>query len=353
MNINLNISKLIILLLIILPINSFSQIGGTSTYKFLDLVNSGRVASLGGNNISLNDSDLNLVYHNPALLTSVSDNSMVLNYVSYFADINWGYVAYAKDYGKIGTFATGIHYVNYGTFTRADEVGNKLGEFKAAEYALNLFWSKKIDSLWTFGANLKPVYSKLESYYSIGLVADFGLNYYKSKNGFSASLVLRNFGTQLKPYNKGNYEKCPTDLQIGFSKKLLHAPFRFSITAQHLQKLDLGYEIPSTNLVLIDDKKITKRDVVKKYSEMGFRHAILGLEFIPTKNFIISFGYNHQRHQEMKLQSKSGFSGFSWGVSINTKKFNFAYGRASYHVAGSSNLFSIQINLNQFYTKIK
>jgi len=343
--------KLIYILILFIPLSIFAQIGGTSTYKFLDLVNSGRVASLGGNNISLNDGDLNLVYQNPSLLNASLDNALVFNYVSYFANINWGYMAYAKNCGKLGTFAGGLHFIDYGTFIQADEVGNKLGEFSAGEYALNIFWAKPIDSLWTVGVNLKPIYSKLETYYSIGIATDLSVNYYKASQGYSASFVIRNLGTQIKPYYSGHYEKVGYDIQAGISKKLLHAPFRFSITAQHIQKPNLNYVIPTAGVSLLNNTTISRRDMIKKYSDMTFRHAIFGLEFVPSKSFIVSVGYNHQRHQEMKMISRSGAAGFSWGVCINVKKFTISYGRAIYHVVGGANHFSIQINLNQFYTK--
>ena len=60
----------------------------------------------------------------------------VFNYVSYFADINYGYASYALDEGDKGTFAAGMHYIDYGQFIKADEEGNIIGNFYAAEYAL-------------------------------------------------------------------------------------------------------------------------------------------------------------------------------------------------------------------------
>ncbi|MDX2442255.1 MAG: hypothetical protein QNK30_00520 [Bacteroidales bacterium] len=42
----------------------FGQIGGRSTYAFLNLTNSARVAALGGKIVSLPDNDLDLPFHN-------------------------------------------------------------------------------------------------------------------------------------------------------------------------------------------------------------------------------------------------------------------------------------------------
>ncbi len=331
---------------------SNAQIGGTATYKFLDLITAAHVTALGGNNISLYDNELDLIAYNPSLLKDKSDNAMSINYVSYFADINWGYTAYAKHFNKIGNLALAMQYVNYGTFLRTDILGNKLGNFKAAEYAMNLVWSKNIDSMWRIGANLKPIYSKLENLYSIGIACDLGINYYKQNDNFSAAFVIRNIGTQIKPYYSQNYEKIPIDIQLGLTKKLKHAPFRISLTAQHLQKPRLDYKITAdSEPVITEETKITKLDVFKKYTDLTFRHAIFGIEFMPSQKFMLAIGYNHQRRQEMKTNIRNGITGFSWGICINTNKIMLAFSRANYHIAGQANNISLQINFNQFYKK--
>lgn len=335
--------------------NIFAQIGGTATYKFLDLPSSARVAGLGGNNISVADPDLNFVHYNPALLDSSMANKLTMNYVNYFAGINWGYAAYAFKTKKLGTFAAGMHYVNYGEFQRANEFGELNGKFYASEYALNIYWSYNIDSFWTVGANFKPILSVLENYNSFGLAFDFGINYHNPKKYFSASLVMKNLGSQIKPYYGTHYEPIPFDIQAGFTKKLAHAPFRFSLLAQHLQKPNLTYEIAEEQTPLLPENEITttKENVFLKYSDMAFRHAVFGIEFLPTKVFSANVGYNHQRRQELKLAEKAGLTGFSWGVNINLTKFAISYSRATYHLAGASNTFSVSIDFNKFVKKTK
>ena len=64
---------------------------GENTYQFLQLPNSARSTGLGGTNISLDDTDLSLSYHNPALLSDTLDRTITLNYSNYLLDINYGY----------------------------------------------------------------------------------------------------------------------------------------------------------------------------------------------------------------------------------------------------------------------
>lgn len=338
--------KNIIYLFIILPLFLKAQVGGNGVYQFLNLTNSARVASLGGNNISIYDDDLNLAFHNPSLLNDSMNNKFVLNYVSYFAGVNFGYASYANTYKELGTFAVGIHYINYGNFIAADETGFITGEFKAADYAFNIMWAKELNDKFNAGLSLVPVYSHLESYTSLGLAFNAGLTYH-TQNNFTASLLVKNIGTQIKPYYTGHYEKLPFDIQAGVTQKLAHAPFRFHLTLHHLYKWNLKYELPLTSTYLIFDAPDEPKIDITGILDNIMRHTIVGLEFMPLKSFYAAISFNYMRHQELKIYEKSGFVGFSWGFGIKLKKFSLAFGRASYHLAGGSNHFSLMLNLNK------
>lgn len=331
-----------------------AQVGGTSTYQFLKLTNSARLAALGGENVSINDGDLNFVFHNPALLKPEMSKNLVLNYVNYFAGINYGYVAYSKDYEKNGTLASGLHYINYGKFIKADEKGKITGEFRAYELALNLFWSKPVlDSLLTFGVNLKPIYSQLERYNSFGLACDLGLNYLSSDKLFSASFVIKNAGSQLKPYYSGSYEPLPFDLQVGVSQKLEHAPFRVSLLLHHLHRWDMTYDVNSNLAYTAVEPDNTFETDSYKFDIFDnlLRHSIFSTEFIPSKNFIVMIGYNHQRRKELSVETRPFLVGFSWGFYLKISKLRLSFGQAIYHLAGSSKHFSINLNLDEFYKR--
>jgi hypothetical protein len=240
--------------------------------------------------------------------------------------------------------------VNYGSFPYADESGIRSGEFTANEYVLNLLYSRKIDTFIHVGVNLKPIYTVFESYTSFGLAADVGVHYYHPELLFSAGLALKNIGTQLTTYYGGaEREKLPFEIQAGFSQKLAYAPFRISLTLQHLQKWDLTYETEeeeNTSFDPLDDVPENKFEV---FGDKLLRHSIFGLEFMPGKNFYVGLGYNYQRRQELKIASRVGMVGFSWGFGLKISKFHFSYGRATYHLAGGSNHFSLSTNLSEFY----
>ena len=139
------------------PVALFSQ-AGSSVFQFLNLPVSSRLAALGGTNVSLRDDDLNFAFQNPALLTENTHNNISLNYALYLADIMFGSAAYSYNYGK-NYFAAGIHYIDYGKFDYADEVGELSGEqFTAKDFAMNLMYARQLNDYFTAGATLKTIY---------------------------------------------------------------------------------------------------------------------------------------------------------------------------------------------------
>jgi hypothetical protein len=340
--------------IILLSLNvtfSFGQTGGDNVYEFLNLTYSSLVSSIGGTNVSLRSGDLNLAYHNPALLNREMDKSLSLNYVNYFAGINYGMTMYSRSFQGIGNFAGGLTYLNYGSFREADESGNLSGTFTAAEYAFSLIYSREIDSLFSVGVNFKPILSTLEKYTSFGVAMDIGAEYHSRNNLFSAGIVIKNAGQQITTYTGENREKLPFEIQAGVSQKLAHAPLRFSVTLRHLEKFDLTYNyVPTTGTGFAAGNKT---DRTSDFFENAMRHIIIGTEIIPHKNFYLSAGYNYQRRKELQIDTKVSTVGFSWGFGINTSFLSIGFGRATFHLAGASNNISIMIRPDVVYKKFR
>ena len=329
-----------------------AQVGGTATYSFLNLTPTPQVAALGGKVNAVSGSDPSLAFYNPALLDSTANDYFSLNYVNLFAGINIGYAAYSRSYRGIGNFAAGMHYVNYGKFTGADEFGLITGDFTAAEYAFNLTCSRFLpwmDSAFLVGVNIKPLLSVFERYTSYGLLADIGVTYRHPDQLFTAALVLRNMGGQLTPYANGGREPVPFEIQLGLSQRLQHAPFRFSLVLQHLERFPLGYNKINPNPA--PGQIPTREEDLKKgfdlYFDEAMRHLLVGVECFPFQGLTLMASYNYNRRQEMKIDNYAGMVGFSWGLGIHISRFHVNYARSSWHLAGASNHFSISTNLKK------
>ncbi|MBN2166439.1 MAG: type IX secretion system protein PorQ [Marinilabiliaceae bacterium] len=323
---------------------SLAQIGGENVYDFLTIPNSARLGSLGGNQVGIFGNDLNMQFHNPAMIGDSVHNNLVINYVPMPADIRYGYVGYARNIKNIGTLALGIHNFNGGTIIGHDEFDNEIGQINSAEYAFLLTYTKRLSKNIVGGITFKPVLSQFWHYNSFALLSDIGFAYHDNNRLFSAGVVLKSFGSQISSFDEAP-ESVPTDLQIGLSNKLAHAPFRFSLTLQGLLNWDLEYEVDKS-----ENGSANNHDESNSISHFNnvMRHAVFGVEFLPFKNFYIAAGYNHRVRQELKLEDRASTVGYSWGFGFRVYKFHVSYGSGRYHLASSSNFFSLTTNLSKF-----
>lgn len=340
------------LILFLIVCQSSAQVGGEGAYQFLNLSTTPRIAALGGKVASLENPELGIALFNPSLLTSEMHNQLALSYVGYYAGVKYGSVLYSRNIEKFGTIGIGITEVSYGSFIEANEGGTITGNFTASDMAFNLIYSRAIDSAFTVGINVKPLYSHLYTYNSFGIAADLGVNYHRPNSLFSAGLVLKNIGTMIKPYTD-DYEKLPFEIVLGISKKLAHAPFRFIITLHQLQNMNMSYKRPEAESSTLGGDEVTKDSKIKNLSDEALSHAILGVEFTPIKSFTFRVGYNYQRRNELKVDEKVSSVGFSWGFGIKISTFQLSYGQSRYHLSGPSKFFSISTDLDDLFGRSK
>lgn len=326
-----------------------AQTGGQKVFQFLNLTNSARVAALGDDVTSVYDDDANMALNNPSLLKEDMDGFLALNYLNYYAGVNYGYTSYAKHYDSVGTFNLSALYANYGQFQYANEFGElDGGTFSANDVALMLGYGRQYDSLWRIGANLKLIGSFYETYSSYGAAVDLSSTYHNPAKRFTAAFVFRNLGVQFKDYTNNKNQRLPFEAQVGLSHRLLHAPLRFSLSLTNLQKWDLTYfddtkepEIDPLTGELIENKP-------PSFFNKAMRHVTIGTEVLLSKNFHLRFGYNFRRRQELKVAARPFTTGISWGFGFKIKKFRLSYGRSTYHLAGGTNMLTATFNLNDF-----
>ena len=324
--------------------SSFAQIAGESTYQFLNIPSSPRQLALGGKNITTQDEDVTSGLFNPSSITQEMDNILSLNYFNYFSDISYGSLAYAYRLDNRGnTLHFGFSYINYGDFIGYDELGNYTSNFSGNESALSVGYATEFNNIpITFGANVKFITSTFEQYNSYGLALDLGLFYFDDLNNIKASLVLRNIGFQLKPYNEVN-ESLPFEINLGVSQKLENAPITWHLTLENLQKWPIGLSNPSRITTDLDGN--ISEEKISFFNEF-LRHTIVGVEIFPDSIFNIQLGYSFRRSEELRILEQRNFSGISFGFGMKFNKLRFNYCHSKYSSASNVNFIGMQIDLN-------
>lgn len=321
----------------------FAQLGGQSTYQFLNLVSSPRQAALGGKVLTNVDWDVTQGLYNPATINVAMDNQFALNYTSYLAGISYGTAAYAYTLDRRNqTVHTGVTYINYGDFAGYDENGVATTNFSGGEVALSFGYAAQIGySDFYAGANLKLINSSLEQYNSFGVATDLALLYSNEGLDFQGTLVVRNLGTQITTY-AGRRESLPLEIDIGLSQTLENVPIRWHITLENLQQWPIGNPNPARTTTDLEGNQ-TQENV--GFLANVVRHTILGAELFPEKGFNIRLGYNFRRAEELRIVDQRNFSGLSVGFSVKLNKMRFSYTHAKYTAAANANFFGVQVDL--------
>lgn len=345
-----------ILLLIPLSIFTFismlsAQNGGRYTFAFLKQSPSARATGLSQSQIVLRDDDLALASFNPSLLNPLMHNGLTFNQNFLLGSVKSGLANYGYHVEKIKTtFQAGVQYISYGDFKQTDEYGNQDGTFKASEYAAFVGAGRQLNERFSVGANAKFIQSRLETYTSTGLAIDLSGAYINPEKNVGVSVVLKNMGTQLKTYYGEARENLPYDLQIGVSKKLARAPFRFSVAAHDLLRWQLRYDNPLENEVSLLGEDTNTQSAFSLGIDNLFRHLNFGGEIVlgKSENFRLRFGYNHQLRREMSLQNIRSLAGFSFGAGFKINRFRIDFGSGRQHIAGGMTHLSISTNFGAF-----
>lgn len=321
-----------------LSVHCLAQFGGKSSYEFLNVPASARLAGLGAVNVSLADRDVNFFFSNPALVTDSLAGYGSAGYTFYVGDIGQAVVAYTHNFDRIGALSFGVQHVDYGELQGYDATGAEIGSFNSGETALVVSKSHTV-GVFTLGVNLKGVFSSLAGYRSTALLADVGGTFRHPKEDLTIGLVIRNVGFVLSDYTETGNTTIPFDVQAGVTFKPQHMPLRVSATVYNLARPGEGYDDPAES----DDDLGTFGKILQ--------HVNFGAEILFHKNVNALIGYNVLRQTELKTENHGG--GITFGAALKIKAFDITVSRTGYNVSQASYAFTVSANLNNMIFKKK
>jgi len=339
----------LVIYILLIPVWAHAQLAGSSTYSFLNLPVSARATAMGGALYGAEKGDAALAVSNPALLGEEVHKHVAFNTGFYLAGTNFGTAVYTHYSEKIKTgFSGSVSYTTYGKFDGRDAAGNPTGDFKAGDVTLaggfGRQWKK-----FSYGAQLKLIFSSIEQYNSFGIGADLSAGYYNPDKYLAVSMILRNVGAQLSTYVAGaDREKLPVDLSFGVSKRFEKLPVRLSFIAHNLQRWDLTQPATGNDNQLIGGNSGPQE---RGFIDKLFAHIIIGAEVEAGKPVRLRLGYNHLTRLSLSTGEKKGLVGLSAGAGIVIQQFRVDYAFAKYHAAGNLNQIGISINLNEWGNK--
>lgn len=304
-------------LLLGLVAGAVAQPSDVTGFAFLRTEPSARAAALAGSVGSSYGDDVNGLFYNPALLNESMHGMLSLSYLNHLTDINGGFIAYARHYEGIGTIGAGLRFVDWGSLERANEAGERLGNFNAGDVALSVSAARPYGERLRYGATAHVVYSAIESFRASALAVDLGGMYYVADADFAVSASVNNLGFVLSSLGAAS-DELPIDLRLGVSKKLAHLPLLISVMGYNLHDFDTV----SDEATVIDNV---------------LYHVAVGGELQFSESFNVRVGYNHRRHDTLRSGSRLDFAGVGLGAGIRVKGFRFDYAYNSWSTLGGLN----------------
>jgi hypothetical protein len=340
--------KYVLFILLSLSFVCFSQYNiGFNGFQFINGFYSARSIGTGNNLISVIDNDLVLSSENPALLNEKMMNQLALNQTLLPTGVNFGSLQYAFKL-KNGFFSPLIKYVNYGRFVETDEAGNSMGNFGAIDYSVGMLYSRMFNPVISLGAGINILGSHLENYSGFGVSSIFSFVFKHPNQLFAATMVAKGIGFTFKNYTTSEKTTLPLDLQASMSYKLKYAPFRFSLLAKQLNRLDIIYqdpnEKPGYDILSGEILPVETPSLLEKLAH----HLSLQVELIASKSFHLRTGFDFHRQQQLRVYNRPGMAGFSFGIGLNLKKIRLDYGVLIYSKAGQNHAIGISTNLGNW-----
>lgn len=339
--------RLAVLVFTMLFVSAVRSQDNASVFSFLNLPSSSHATALGGQGASIIANDVSLCAYNPALMMSVENRSVNLNFMTYMQGTKVASAGYVQPAGEHGSWGAMAQFLSYGSTKETDIEGNILGTFTPIDLQMGGGYSRALSERWAAGATGKFIYSRYGSLSSLAIAVDIGLNYYIEESEMSLSLTGRNIGVQLKAFGEQR-ERLPFAMELSFAKgRVLGVPLTLYISMVDLTRWSKN---DYYNTEVIDEFSGNDSDRQTDKKEIGFgkmliNHFVIGADYRPVDWMWIGLGYNFRRGNDLKAAGSSHAAGLTLGAGIEMKKFSFGFSWAKYHVSASSLCFTAQYNI--------
>jgi long-subunit fatty acid transport protein len=278
-----------------------------SAFQFLRNDVPARVAGMAGAFLAMQD-DPNLLFINPAGLSTVTSPRVSIGYLDHLLDINAGSVAYATSWDGIGPVGLGVQFYHYGSFDHTDALLNTSGTFSAVDLALSAGLSHDLAPEWSVGGAVTFIHSSIAEFRSSALAVNAGVLYRLPEQRLAFAASVLHAGAQLSTYH-GVQEDLPLDIRIGVTKRPEHLPVNLNLNFHRLQE---------------------------EASSLGdrFQRFSAGAEFDLSPSLRLRLGYNNQLRRELRLGTSAGLAGFSGGFGVTIGGYLVDYAFSSWGTIG-------------------
>ncbi len=172
---------------------------GTTAATFLSIGQGARAIGMGSAMVAITN-DPSALYWNPAGITKTQGFSFMVDHTTWFADINYNYMALTYNLGDMGTIGASftisdIDEMQVTTIEKPEGTGQMFG---VTDAAFSLAWAIQLTDNFSIGFNPKFIYQGIWTMSSSTIALDLGVQYVTPFDGAILAMSISNFGPKMR-----------------------------------------------------------------------------------------------------------------------------------------------------------
>ncbi len=213
---------------------------GTTAAQFLKIGVGARALAMGGAYSAVSN-DATALYWNPAGLSSLKKNEVILDHQDWILDVDLDFIglSYKTPFGTIGGAICAMYMGEMEVTTTHDPEGT--GEsFSAGSLMGQLTFSKSLTDRFSFGISTKIIRENIYNSKASGVALDLGTLYSTQIPGLTMGMSISNYGTKMKMEGRDlllqtevdpSLESDPININANFATDPFELPliFRFGL----------------------------------------------------------------------------------------------------------------------------
>jgi hypothetical protein len=363
----------------------------TTAVPFLLIAPDSRAGALGDAGVATSP-DANSIHWNPAKLAFIEKEMGVsISYSPWLRklvdDIGLSYVSIYKKLGDDHTIGGSLRYFSLGDIQFTGEDGTSLGDFRPAEFAVDIAYARKLSNRFSGGIAARYIYSNLTGGIDVsGAGTRAGTSFAVDVSGFytnedaelfgqdvifNAGINISNIGAKISYTDDANKDFIPINMKIGQSLAFVLDDYNSIAIITDINKL----LVPTPPIYATDDKgqaiydPVTDEQVIEsgKDPNVGIMSGMMqsfsdapggfseelkeynlsaGLEYWYNKQFAVRTGYFHEHLT--KGNRKYVTLGAGLKMSVFSIDFSYLIAMTQNNPLANTMRFSLMFNFDDF-----
>ncbi len=176
----------------------FAKVGSAGA-QFLKIGVGSKYQAMGEASVAIAN-DIYAAYWNPAGLAEIENAAVGFTNVNWVLDVNLNYIALARYYEDVGTFAVSASILSMDdqeitTFEQQTGTGDF---FSVSSYAVGVSFARQLTNRFSFGATAKYIGERIHNEKADGFAFDFGTLLYTGFRSLRLGMSISNMGPELE-----------------------------------------------------------------------------------------------------------------------------------------------------------